>query len=52
MEMLLSGGGSGRGRDNLFIAMEGESRAIHGGWSVAVVRIQCFGFDWRGETTG
>jgi hypothetical protein len=43
MEMGLSGGESGRGWDDLFIAAEGGRRVVRRGWSIAVVRIQCFG---------
>jgi hypothetical protein len=39
METRLSGGESGRGLDNIFIAMEGVSRAVWGGWSLLVVQI-------------
>jgi hypothetical protein len=32
-----------------FIAVEGVSRAVRGGWAAAAVWIQCFDFDSRGE---
>jgi hypothetical protein len=32
--------------------MEGESQTVHGGQPKAVVRIQCFSFDLRGEAMG
>jgi hypothetical protein len=32
-----------------FIAVEGGSQAVQGGWPAAVVWIQCFSFDPRGE---
>jgi hypothetical protein len=35
-----------------FIAVEGESRAIWGGWAAVVVQIQCSSFGSRGEATG
>jgi hypothetical protein len=34
-----------------FIAVEGGSQAVQGGW-LAVVVIQCFGFGSRWEVTG
>jgi hypothetical protein len=34
-----------------FYSSGGGSRAVRGGWSAAVVQIQCFSFDSRGETT-
>jgi hypothetical protein len=35
-----------------FIAVEGSSWAVRGGWPTAVVQIYYFGFGSRGETTG
>jgi hypothetical protein len=52
MEMKLSGGKSGQGRDGLFIAAKGGRRTVQGGWSAAVVWIQCFDFGSRGKATG
>jgi hypothetical protein len=52
METRLSGGESDHGWDDLFIAVEGGSQMVWGGWPVAVVRIQCFGFRSRGEARG
>jgi hypothetical protein len=52
METWMTGGDSGQGRDDLFIAMECRSWTVWGGWTVAVVQIQCFGFSSREETTG
>jgi hypothetical protein len=34
-----------------FIAVEGGSRAVRGGWPAAVVRIQCVDFGLRGDAT-
>jgi hypothetical protein len=48
----LSGGESNQIWDDLFIAVEGESQTVRGGWSMMVVWIQYFGFGLRGETTG
>jgi hypothetical protein len=42
MKTWLSGWESSQSEDDLFIAVEGESRMVQGGWSTAVVRIQCF----------
>jgi hypothetical protein len=52
MKTRLSGGKSGPDWDDIFIAVEGGSRTIRGGWPVAVVRIQCFSFGSRKEATG
>jgi hypothetical protein len=52
MVLWVSGGENGQGWDDLFIAVEGESRAVRGGWPMAVVRIQCSGFDLKGEAMG
>jgi hypothetical protein len=38
METQLSGGESDQGGDDFFIAVEGGSRAVRGGWLAAVVR--------------
>jgi hypothetical protein len=35
-----------------FIAVEGGSWAVRGGWPTVVVRIQYFGFDSKEEATG
>jgi hypothetical protein len=35
-----------------FIAVDHGSRAVRGGWPVAVVWIQCFIFNLRGEAMG
>jgi hypothetical protein len=50
MEKQLSGGESDQGWDVLFIAVKGGSRAVWGGWPIAVVWIQCFSFSSRGRT--
>jgi hypothetical protein len=34
-----------------FIAVEDGSQSVRGGWTVVVVRIQCFDFGSRGEAT-
>jgi hypothetical protein len=47
--MRLSGGESDQGVDDLFIAGEGASWIVRGGWPVVVVWIQCFDFGSRGE---
>jgi hypothetical protein len=52
METQLCGGESDQGQDDLFITVEGESRAVRGGWHMVVVQIQYFGFSSRGEATG
>jgi hypothetical protein len=39
IETRLSGGESGQGWDDLFIAVEGGSRAVWGGWPTVVVHI-------------
>jgi hypothetical protein len=49
--MWLSGGESGRGQDDLFIALEGESQTVQGGWLTTVVRIQCFSERDEAEAT-
>jgi hypothetical protein len=51
METRLSGEESGQCQNDFFIAAEGGSRMVRGGWSAAVVQIQCFGFGSRGEAT-
>jgi hypothetical protein len=38
MEMRLSDGESDQGRDDIFIAVEGVSRAVWGGWPIAMVQ--------------
>jgi hypothetical protein len=35
-----------------FIAVEGESRMVRGGWPAVAVWIQCFVFSSRGEAMG
>jgi hypothetical protein len=35
-----------------FIAVEGGSQAVRGGWAAVVVQIQCFDFGLRGEAMG
>jgi hypothetical protein len=50
METQLSGGESDKGQNDLFIATEGESRTIHGGWPTVVLWIQCSSFGSRGES--
>jgi hypothetical protein len=52
MDTWLSGGESDQGRDDLFIAVEGGSRVVRGGWLAMVVWIQYFGFRLRGEAIG
>jgi hypothetical protein len=47
METRLSGGESDQGCDNLYIAVEGESRTVWEGWQAAVVQIQYFVFSSR-----
>jgi hypothetical protein len=51
METRLSGRESGQSLDALYIAVEGGSRAVWGGWLAVAVRIQCFSFDSTGEAT-
>jgi hypothetical protein len=51
METWLNGEESGQSWDDIFIVMEGGSRAVQGGWLAAVVQIQCFGVGSRGEAT-
>jgi hypothetical protein len=46
------GGKSGQSCDDLFIIVEGRIRTIRGGWPMAVVQIQYFGFGSRGEAMG
>jgi hypothetical protein len=41
-----------QGWDEIFITVEDVSRTMQGGWPAAVVRIQYFDFDSRGETMG
>jgi hypothetical protein len=43
---------SSQGWDDIFISMEGQSRMVWGGWPMAVVWIQYFGFSSRWEVTG
>jgi hypothetical protein len=52
MQTQLSGGESDQYLDDIFIVVEGGSRAVRGEWSTAVVRIQCFGFGSKEEATG
>jgi hypothetical protein len=52
METRLSGGQCGQSWYDVFIAVEGRSRAVRGGWPAVVVRIQCFYFVSKGEATG
>jgi hypothetical protein len=52
MEMRLSGGESGHDLDELFIAVEGGSQVVWGGWPVLVVWIKCFSFSSRWEAMG
>jgi hypothetical protein len=52
MQTQLSGGESGQCLDDIFIVVEGGSRAVRGEWPTAVVRIQCFGFGSKEEATG
>jgi hypothetical protein len=52
MHTRLSGGESGQGWDDIFIAVGGGSQAVRGGWPAAVVWIQFFDFGSRGEATG
>jgi hypothetical protein len=52
IEICLIGGETDQCWDKFFIAVEGESRTIRGGWPIAVVWIQYFDFDSRGEPTG
>jgi hypothetical protein len=52
IETQLRGGKSGQCWDDLFIAVNGVSRTVRGGWLAVVMRIQCFSFDSRGKTTG
>jgi hypothetical protein len=49
--MRLSGGESGRGQDDLFIAVEGGSQTVQRGWLTTVVRIQCFSERDEAEAT-
>jgi hypothetical protein len=42
----------GKVKDDLFVAVEGGSRVVQGGWPTAVVQIQCFDFGSRGEAMG
>jgi hypothetical protein len=44
MKIQLSGEKSDQGLYDLFIAVEGGSQAIQGGWLAAAVWIQCIGF--------
>jgi hypothetical protein len=49
METSLSSGKSGQDCDDIFIALEGVSQVVCGGWVMAVVWIQCFDFGLRVE---
>jgi hypothetical protein len=48
----LNGGESDQGWDDLFIAVESESRVVQREWSTDMVWIQCFSFSSRGEAIG
>jgi hypothetical protein len=52
IETQLSGGESDQGWGDLFIAVEGGSQAVQGGWLAAAVQIQCFDFSSKWEVTG
>jgi hypothetical protein len=51
METWLGGEESDQGWNDFFITMECGSRAVRGGWLVAVVWIQCFSFGMSGDAT-
>jgi hypothetical protein len=50
--MRLSGGRVIKVKMAFFIAVEGGSRAVWGGWPTVVMWIQYFSFGSRGEVTG
>jgi hypothetical protein len=52
IETWLGGGESDQVRDDLFIAVEGGSQVVWGGWLAAMVQIQCFSFSLRWEVIG
>jgi hypothetical protein len=52
MEIKMSGEESDQGRDDIFLAVEGGSWVVRGGWPATVVWIQCFSFGSRGEAIG
>jgi hypothetical protein len=51
METRLSGEESNQDWDDLFIAVEGGTHVVRGGWTDMVMQIQCFSFDSRGKVT-
>jgi hypothetical protein len=52
MEIKMSGEESDQGRDDIFLAVEGGSWVVRGGWPATVVWIPCFSFGSRGEAIG